>query len=131
MDEVGEMSQTLQVKLLRALETGEFIPVGDTKTKRVDVRVIAATHRSLKNMVDKNEFREDLFYRLSVFTIELPPLRERGNDVILLTKIFIDAFAAKMNRTINSVDDAFFEAIIRSGKSSNSIYEKEITAQLP
>ena len=111
LDEVGEMSQTLQVKLLRALETGEFIPVGDTKTKRVDVRVIAATHRSLKNMVDKNEFREDLFYRLSVFTIELPPLRERGNDVILLTKIFIDAFAAKMNRTINSVDDAFFEAI--------------------
>ena len=111
LDEVGEMSQTLQVKLLRALETGEFIPVGDTKTKRVDVRVITATHRSLKKMVEKNEFREDLFYRLSVFTIELPPLRERGNDVILLTKIFIDAFAAKMNRTINSVDDAFFEAI--------------------
>ncbi len=111
LDEVGEMSTTLQVKLLRALETGEFIPVGDTKTRRVDVRVIAATNRKLKQMVEKGEFREDLFYRLSVFAIELPPLRERGDDVILLAKIFIHGFAAKMNSTINDVEDLFFEAI--------------------
>ena len=111
LDEVGEMSPTLQVKLLRALETGEFIPVGDTKTRRVDVRVITATNRNLKEMVEKGEFREDLFYRLSVFEIELPPLRERGDDVILLAKVFIDVFAAKMNCVINSVEDAFFQAI--------------------
>ena len=111
LDEVGEMSPMLQVKLLRALETGEFIPVGDTKTRRVDVRVITATNRNLKSMVEKDEFREDLFYRLSVFAIELPPLRERGDDVILLSKIFIEGFAAKMNCTINNVEDPFFEAI--------------------
>ncbi len=111
LDEVGEMSPTLQVKLLRALETGEFIPVGDTKTKRVDVRVIAATNRNLKNMVDTGVFREDLFYRLSVFAIELPPLRQRGEDVILLANTFIEIFAAKMNLTINNVENLFFEAI--------------------
>ena len=111
LDEVGEMSPILQVKLLRALETGEFIPVGDTKTKRVDVRVITATNRNLKKMVETAEFREDLFYRLSVFAIELPPLRERGDDLILLTNTFIEVFAAKMNHTINSVEDLFFKAI--------------------
>ena len=111
LDEVGEMPPMLQVKLLRALETGEFIPIGDTKTKRVDVRVITATNRNLKSMVDTGEFREDLFYRLSVFAIELPPLRERGDDVILLANTFIEGFAAKMNNVINSVDDLFFEAI--------------------
>ena len=111
LDEVGEMPPMLQVKLLRALETGEFIPIGDTKTKRVDVRVITATNRNLKSMVDTGEFREDLFYRLSVFAIELPPLRERGDDVILLANTFIEGFAAKMNNPINSVDDLFFEAI--------------------
>ena len=111
LDEVGEMPPTLQTKLLRALETGEFIPVGDTKTTRVDVRVITATNRNLKAMVEAGEFREDLFYRLSVFAIELPPLRERGDDVVLLAQTFINGFAAKMNITINDVEELFFEAI--------------------
>ena len=111
LDEVGEMPPTLQTKLLRALETGEFIPVGDTKTTRVDVRVITATNRNLKAMVETGAFREDLFYRLSVFAIELPPLRERGDDVVLLAQTFINGFAAKMNITINDVEELFFEAI--------------------
>ncbi len=111
LDEVGEMSPTLQVKLLRALETGEFIPVGDTKTRRVDVRVVTATNRNLKTMVEAGEFREDLFYRLSVFAIELPPLRERGDDLILLADTFIEIFATKMNHTISSVEENFYKAI--------------------
>lgn len=112
LDEIGEMPLQLQVKLLRALETGEFIPVGDTRTKRVDVRIIAATNRNLKEAVEKGLFREDLFYRLSVFTIELPPLRERGEDVILLAKTFIHAFSVKQNKQIQEIEPAFFEALM-------------------
>ncbi len=111
LDEVGEMAPALQVKLLRILETGEFISVGDTKTKRVDVRVIAATNRHLKNCVEKGDFREDLYYRLSVFSIELPALRERGDDILLLAKSFIQGFSAKMNRPITAVEDHFWEAL--------------------
>lgn len=111
LDEVGEMDPKLQVKLLRVLETGEFISVGDTKTKRVDVRVVAATNRKLKACVEKGDFREDLYYRLSVFSIELPSLRERGDDVMLLAKAFIDGFAAKMKRPITRVDERFWEVL--------------------
>lgn len=112
LDEIGEMPLHLQVKLLRALETGEFIPVGDTRTKRVDVRIIAATNRNLKEAVEKGVFREDLFYRLSVFTIELPPLRERGEDVIRLAETFIHAFSVKQNKQIQEIEPSFFEALM-------------------
>jgi two-component system, NtrC family, response regulator len=111
LDEVGEMPIELQVKLLRALETGEFIPVGDTITKKVDVRIITATNKDLKEAIKNNEFREDLFYRLSVFSIELPPLRERENDIVTLAKYFLNAFASKMNKSINGMEDSFVDAI--------------------
>ncbi len=111
LDEIGEMPAVLQVKLLRVLETGEFIAVGDTQTRRINTRVIAATNKNLKDSVAKGTFREDLYYRLSVFTIELPPLRERGDDIQTLAQTFIDGFAAKMNKPILSVDDKFFEIL--------------------
>ncbi len=90
LDEIGEMEYGLQAKLLRALETGEFIRVGDTKPTKVDVRIIAATNRDLKKEIDNGRFREDLFFRLSVFQIELPPLRQRTGDVRLLAEHFIE-----------------------------------------
>ena len=111
LDEIGEMPTALQVKLLRILETGEFISVGDTLTKRINTRIIAATNRNLKELVAKANFREDLYYRLSVFTIELPPLRERGNDIIALAHTFIDSFSCKMNKPIKSIDEKFFNVL--------------------
>lgn len=111
LDEVGEMSPALQVKLLRVLETGEFISVGDTRSKKVNVRVIAATNKTMKESVEGNEFRQDLFYRLSVFTIELPPLRQRGGDILLLAKSFADGFACKMGRSIGAMEDRFVELL--------------------
>lgn len=119
LDEIGEMPSALQVKLLRVLETGEFISVGDTRTKRADVRIIAATNRNLKETVESRTFREDLYYRLSVFAVELPPLRERGEDVVLLAKTFIDGFSAKMNRNINDVENDFFETLKKHSWQGN------------
>ncbi len=96
LDEVGEMEFSLQAKLLRVLESSEFIKVGDTRTTKVDVRIIAATNRDLKKEIDLKQFREDLYFRLSVFQLELPPLRERKGDVRLLAQYFIDRFSQKM-----------------------------------
>ncbi len=111
LDEIGDMPIDLQVKLLRVLETGEFIPVGDTKITKVDVRIVAATNCHLKKQVAQGKFREDLYYRLSVFSIEIPPLRDRGDDVVLLAKRFIEGFKAKMNKTITDIDDTFFQTL--------------------
>lgn len=111
LDEIGEMPLLLQSKLLRVLETGEFIPVGDTRSTKVDVRIIAATNRDLTQCVGNGLFREDLFYRLSVFMIGLPPLRDRKEDITDLACNFIDAFAAKMNRTITRIEPAFFDIL--------------------
>lgn len=128
LDEIGEMPIELQVKLLRVLETGEFIAVGDTKTQKVNVRIIAATNRNLKEAIDKNEFREDLYYRISVFTIDLPPLRERGNDIVLLAQSFIDAFASKMNKHVTGMD-ASFEKTIKSYQWRGNIRELRNTIE--
>lgn len=98
LDEIGEMPIDLQAKLLRVLETGEFFIVGDTKPKKVDVRIIAATHRNLRDDVRNGNFREDLFYRISLFEIELPPLRERVSDIDELVKHFAEKFAVKANK---------------------------------
>lgn len=95
LDEIGELNIELQAKLLRVIENGEFIKVGDTKTTKVDVRIIAATNRNLKDEVIKSNFREDLFYRLDVFSITLPPLRERIEDIEALTSYFLSRYAAK------------------------------------
>ncbi len=98
LDEVGELPIALQSKLLRVLQEGEFQPLGSVKTFQTDVRVITATNRDLQEEVNKGNFREDLFYRLNVFPIHLPPLRERGDDVLLIAEYFIQKFTEKMNR---------------------------------
>lgn len=103
LDEIGEMSPSLQVKLLRVLQEREFERVGGTRTIKVDVRIIAATNKDLETMVEKNEFREDLFYRLNVIPIELPALRERRSDIPLLVQHFMEHFNAQKHRDIEGV----------------------------
>lgn len=98
LDEVAELPLSIQVKLLRILQDGAFEPVGSEKTKHVDVRIVSATNKNLKDMIKKGTFREDLFYRLAVIPIEMPPLRERRNDIVLLAKFFLDDVCRKMNR---------------------------------
>lgn len=111
LDEIGEMSLELQAKLLRVLETGEFIKTGETKTSRVNVRVIAATNRDLQKEIEAGHFRQDLYYRLSVFRIHLPPLRERTADIELLAKVFIRESANKTNKQIRQASAEFTEAL--------------------
>lgn len=100
LDEVGEMNLTMQVKLLRVLETGEFEMLGSNRTRKVDVRIIAATNRNLEDMVANGTFREDLYYRLNVFTIEMPPLRERIEDIPILAQNFLENFAKENNKKV-------------------------------
>lgn len=111
LDEIGEMDIILQAKLLRVLETGTFLKVGETKETKVDVRVIAATNRDLQAESDKGNFRLDLFYRLSVFSIRLPSLQERQGDIPLLAEHFINMFTSRMNRKPLGIDDAFKKAL--------------------
>lgn len=111
LDEIGEMAFELQAKLLRILETGEYIKIGDTKPTRVNVRIIAATNRNLSQEIVSGRFREDLFYRLSVFQIHLPPLRERAGDIRLLAKAFIKSFAEQLARPVVEIAPAFLEAL--------------------
>ena len=96
LDEIGEMALELQSKLLRVLETGEFVKVGDTKTTHVDVRILSATNRNLKEEIANGRFREDLYFRLSVFRIELPPLRLRKEDILPLAQHFIERYAKQI-----------------------------------
>jgi DNA-binding NtrC family response regulator len=112
LDEIGEMHIDLQSKLLRVLETSEFIKVGDTKSTKVNVRIIAATNRDLLQEVKDGRFREDLFYRLNVFTISLPPLRERTKDIPLLAASFVRQFAQKMNKKIEGMDEDFTQRLL-------------------
>lgn len=113
LDEIGEMAFDLQAKLLRILETGEFIKIGDTKPTRVRVRVIAATNRDLGEEIKKGNFREDLFYRLSVFQIHLPPLRERPEDIPLHIRAFVSAFAARMGKTVPAISPDYMQLLVR------------------
>ena len=107
LDEIGEMNLDLQAKLLRVLENQTFIKVGDTQTTKVNVRIIAATNRDLKTEAEEGRFRLDLFYRLSVFSIELPSLNERKGDVLLIAKYYLKQFAAKVNKPDFTMDEQF------------------------
>lgn len=106
LDEIGELPMELQVKLLRVIQEGEFEPVGSSKTIKVDVRIIAATHRNLFQLCCENLFREDLYYRLNVFPIEVPPLRERLDDIPLIAQKFIDKHAKRLNRSFDKLNEA-------------------------
>jgi two-component system NtrC family response regulator len=119
LDEIGEMAFELQAKLLRILETSEYIKIGDTKTTRVNVRIIAATNRNLPEEIAANRFREDLFYRLSVFQIHLPALRERVGDIRLLAEAFIDNFALQLSREISTIDAGYLEALEKQSWKGN------------
>lgn len=111
LDEIGEMAFELQAKLLRVLEAGEYIKIGDTKPTRVNVRIISATNRNLKKEIEQGHFREDLFYRLSVFQIHLPPLRERKEDIEILADTFIRVFSKKLGKQVESMTPEFFSAL--------------------
>ncbi|SEL10028.1 sigma-54-dependent transcriptional regulator [Parapedobacter koreensis] len=111
LDEIGEMSYDLQAKLLRVLEIGEFLMVGDTVPTRVDVRIVAATNRNLETEIDQGHFRSDLYYRLSIFTITLPPLRERPQDIKILAAHFAQTFALKMNKQKSVLSDNYVELL--------------------
>ncbi|MDN5871663.1 MAG: sigma 54-interacting transcriptional regulator [Nitrococcus sp.] len=111
LDEIGELAPDLQAKLLRVLEQGEFERVGGTRTFKVDVRVIAATHRDLEQRCRSGEFRPDLYYRLNVFPIHLPPLRERREDIPLLVEHFVQKYATKLGKPISSVPAQMMAAL--------------------
>ncbi len=113
LDEIGELPPELQIKLLRVLQEGEFERLGSPKEIKVDVRVIAATNRDLTEEVRKGNFRKDLYYRLRVFPIQMPPLRERREDIPMLIKVFVDEFGKKMGKTIQSVSRKSLEALQR------------------
>jgi two-component system NtrC family response regulator len=111
LDEVGEMSLELQAKLLRVLESRSFIKVGDTQTTKVNIRILAATNRDLQKEAEDGRFRLDLFYRLSVFTINLPSLNERKVDIEIIAKHYLKEFAAKVNKHIDKMSDEFIHVL--------------------
>jgi two-component system, NtrC family, response regulator len=111
LDEVGDMSLELQAKLLRVLETGSFMKVGESKPTQVNVRVIAATNRNLSRESESGQFRLDLFYRLSVFQITLPPLRDRKKDLDLLAHYYLAHFAQKINKKVSGMSSSFRESL--------------------
>jgi len=111
LDEVGDIPLDLQPKLLRALQEQEFERLGSTRTQRVDVRVVAATNRNLAQMVAEQQFRSDLFYRLNVFPIQMPPLRERRPDIPLLVRYFVQKYALRMERKIESLSSEALQAL--------------------
>jgi transcriptional regulator with GAF, ATPase, and Fis domain len=111
LDEIGTMSPALQAKLLRVLQEREFEPLGAERTEKVDVRVIAATNRDLRQMVAEGKFQEDLFYRLNVIPIEIPPLRERRDDIPALIDHFVGKHAQRTGRRIDRVDEGIVQAL--------------------
>jgi transcriptional regulator with GAF, ATPase, and Fis domain len=119
LDEIGELSLELQAKLLRVLQDGEFERLGSSKTRKVDVRVLAATNRDLDRAVEKKEFREDLFYRLNVFPIEVPPLRDRAEDIPQLVWAFVQEFSETMGKSIESIPTTAMDALKEYGWPGN------------
>jgi formate hydrogenlyase transcriptional activator len=113
LDEIGDLPLELQPKLLRVLQEREFEAVGSTRTTRVDVRVVAATNRDMRQMVSDREFREDLYYRLNVFPVYLPPLRERTADIPELVRYFVKRFASSLSKSIEAVPEETMRALVR------------------
>jgi formate hydrogenlyase transcriptional activator len=113
LDEIGDMPLELQPKILRVLQEREFEAVGSTRTTQVDVRVVVATNRDLRQMVRDREFREDLYYRLNTFPISLPPLRERKADIPEFVRYFVEQFATSMDKIIDTIPEEIMESIIR------------------
>ncbi len=119
LDEIGEMSMPSQVKLLRVIQEGEFMRIGGSKTIKVDVRVIAASNIDLEKAVDEGTFRKDLFYRLSVFPIEVPPLRDRAEDIHLLVFHFLEIYKEKSGRFVSGISKAALRALVNYDWSGN------------
>jgi transcriptional regulator with PAS, ATPase and Fis domain len=119
LDEVSEMHPGMQVRLLRVLQDGEIRPLGSSQTRTVDVRVIAATNRDLRRAVEENHFREDLFYRLRVVEVDLPPLRDRKSDIPLLAHHFLDLANRKMGREVKGFTNAAIDRLVAYEWSGN------------
>jgi len=112
LDEIGDMPADLQVKLLRVLQEKEFERIGSNTTLKTDVRIIAATNRDLEKEIEEGRFRSDLFYRLHVFPIQLPPLRERKEDITLLIEHFIKIFSEKARKSISGISDSQMKKLV-------------------
>ena len=119
LDEVGDIPLELQSKLLRVLQEQEFERLGNTRTIRVDVRLVAATNRDVAQMVAEKQFREDLYFRLNVFPIRIPPLRERAGDIPLLVRHFVDRYAERMNKRIETIPEEVMAALCRHAWPGN------------
>jgi formate hydrogenlyase transcriptional activator len=113
LDEIGDIPLDLQPKLLRVLQEQEFERLGSTRTQRVDVRLVAATNRNLEQMVREKQFREDLYFRLNVFPIRIPPLRERAGDVPILVRHYVEKYAERMNKQIETITEESMGALCR------------------
>jgi len=113
LDEIGDMPVALQAKILRVLESGEFTPLGSTMVIKTDVRIISATNLDLSDLIKSGKFREDLYYRLNVVNITIPPLRDRKEDVLMLTEFFLEKYSGKMNKQIKGFTDGAKEVLLR------------------
>ncbi len=119
LDEIGETTMAMQVKLLRVLQEKEVTMVGSSKSRKIDIRVLVATNKNLKSLVDKGHFRDDLYYRLNVINIDLPPLRERGEDVLLLLRHFVNKYAEELDRAELEFTDRALRALVNYGWPGN------------
>src|SRR5262249_29185525 len=119
LDEIGEMPVAMQAKLLRVLETHQLVRLGGTREHTIDVRVVCATHRDLQAEVDSGSFRQDLFFRISAFTLRIPPLRERPSEIVLLAELFARRFAERMSTSPPAFDADAIDALVRHAWPGN------------